>query len=182
MRRLDIVPMYVTDRREALGKLGTRLERAFGVEVRVIRPWFDPELAYDASRGQHNSTVLLRMLLDGATDDGARLLGVTAVDLFIPVLTFVFGEAQLQGQVAVVSLHRLRPEVYGLPADDELLDARLEKEAVHELGHTLGLVHCMDAACVMRPSTYVEQIDLKPASFCSSCVAVVNEARSSSYA
>ena len=36
-------------------------------------------------------------------EPGARLLAVTSVDLYVPVLTFVFGEAQLSGGV------RLRP-------------------------------------------------------------------------
>ena len=45
----------------------------------------------------------------------ARLLGVTERDLFVPVLSFVYGQAQLGGRVAVVSLARLRPEFHGLP-------------------------------------------------------------------
>jgi archaemetzincin len=59
--------------------------------------------------------------------------------------------------------------MYGLPPDPGLLAARLEKEAIHEVGHTLGLVHCTDGACVMHASTYVEEIDLKDAQFCASC-------------
>jgi predicted Zn-dependent protease len=30
---------------------------------------------------------------------GANILGVTDVDLFVPVLTFVFGEAQVSGSL-----------------------------------------------------------------------------------
>ena len=69
----------------------------------------------------------------------------------------------------MVSTYRLRNDLYGLPADERLLAARLEKEAIHELGHTYGLVHCADPVCVMRASTYVEEIDLKTADFCESC-------------
>ena len=98
-----------------------------------------------------------------------RALGVTALDLFIPALSFVFGEAQLGGTAAVVSLHRLRAESYGLRPDPALLFERLVKEALHELGHTHGLVHCQSFDCVMRSSTYVEDIDQKPQLFCDSC-------------
>jgi archaemetzincin len=101
--------------------------------------------------------------------DAERVLGVTNVDLFIPVLTFVFGEAQLGGPAGVVSFFRLDNRFYGLPENGELLLARLVKECVHEVGHTYGLLHCPDPDCVMRSSTYVEQIDLKQASFCIEC-------------
>lgn len=98
-----------------------------------------------------------------------RILGVTAVDLYIPILTFVFGEAQLRGSCAVVSFHRLRQEFYGLPANSTVLGERLLKEAVHELGHTLPLAHCEDYQCVMSPSHGVERTDLKTSQFCTSC-------------
>ena len=67
-----------------------------------------------------------------------RLLGITQLDLYIPILTFVFGEAQLGGASAVVSYHRLQQEFYGLPQDRDLLANRLLIESVHELGHTLA--------------------------------------------
>jgi archaemetzincin len=85
------------------------------------------------------------------------------------VLTFVFGEAQLEGSCAVVSTARLREEFYGLPARDDLLRERLLKEATHEIGHTFGLRHCPDWSCVMASSHAVEVMDVKGAEFCKSC-------------
>ncbi len=102
-----------------------------------------------------------------------RLLGVTEFDLYIPILTFVFGEAQLGGSAAVVSYHRLMQEFYGLPADLDLLANRLLIEAVHELGHTLRLTHCHDYQCAMAPSHAVEWIDIKDSGFCEECLARV---------
>jgi archaemetzincin len=98
-----------------------------------------------------------------------RLLGVTAADLYIPILTFVFGEAELHGVCAVVSLHRLRQEFYGMPPDARTERERVLKEALHELGHTFGLAHCEDYQCVMAPSHSVEWIDLKDWRFCADC-------------
>ena len=100
-----------------------------------------------------------------------RVLGVTAVDLYIPILTFVFGEAQMGGPCAVVSYHRLRQQFYGLPDDYDVLADRLVKEAVHEVGHTFDLTHCRDYSCVMAPSHAVEWIDLKDAVLCPDCEA-----------
>lgn len=96
-------------------------------------------------------------------------MGVTSVDLFVPVLTFVFGEAQLDGKAAVVSSFRLRDELYGLPKNPERLKERLTKEAIHELAHTFGLVHCREPECVMHSYTYAEEIDFKSKDFCSAC-------------
>lgn len=78
----------------------------------------------------------------------------------------MFGEAQLEGTAAIVSSHRLDETLYGLPKNQELLEERLLKEAIHDLGHTFGLVHCHDYSCVMHSSASVEEIDIKGASFC----------------
>jgi archaemetzincin len=170
---LELVPIFSGGERTLFDPLAAWLESMFGLPVRTRAPWFDPEKVFDPGRGQYNSTMLLAELLadpQGATN---RILGVTSVDLFIPVLTYVFGEAQLDGRAAIVSTHRLRSEVYGLPPDEPQLLDRLIKEATHELGHTYGLVHCRDATCVMRASTYVEDIDIKSARFCPTCWAAM---------
>jgi len=171
MRRLDLVPICWTGGSALVERLSAGLERELLVEVRRRQVWFDPELSFDSSRGQYRSTALLRMLLDDPLgNDGGWVLGLAGVDLFAPVLTYVFGEAQLGGRAAVVSGHRLRPEAYGLPADDDVLLERLLKESLHELGHVLGLIHCPAPDCVMHPSTYAEDIDSKPAEFCTPCL------------
>ncbi len=159
-----------------MGVLAEQLERVFRRKVRTRAPWFDPEVAFDPSRGQYHSTRFLELLLADPGETGFRALAVTSVDLFIPVLTYVFGEAQLEGRAAVISIHRLRPDSYGLPADPVLLGTRTVKEAVHELGHTYGLVHCQDPACVMHASTYAEEIDTKSQHFCEDCLPLVRRA------
>ncbi len=127
------------------------------------------EGAYDAARRQYYSTKLLERLLDHRAGDGAKLLGIAGVDLYIPPLSFVFGEAQLGGAAAVISTHRLDQRFYGLERDVELLYNRCEKEAIHEIGHCFGLVHCRDYRCVMYLSYAVEDIDLKSVVFCPAC-------------
>jgi archaemetzincin len=131
---------------------------------------FDPSLAFDSYRNQYNSTMFLSLLLNSYDDTEGRIVGVTGYDLFVPVLTFVFGEAQLNGRAAVVSSFRLRPEYYGLSPDSILLESRIEKEVIHEIGHTFGLLHCIDPACVMHSSTYAEDIDLKGNRPCQRCL------------
>lgn len=170
MAVLRLVPIHCGARLGLLEPLAAELGRVFGLRVEQHPPDFDPESAFDASRGQYNSRLLLARLLDGLPAGCARILGVAGVDLFIPVLTYVFGEAQLDGPAAVVSTYRLDNELYGLPADPGLLFDRLVKEAIHELGHTYDLVHCHRNRCVMASSTYVENIDLKSDRFCDGCL------------
>jgi archaemetzincin len=132
----------------------------------------DVEAAWNPGRGQYYSTEILGRLVE-ATPADVRMLGVTGLDLYVPVLTFVFGEAQLEGNCALVSFHRLREEFYGLPPNEKLLAERLVKEAVHELGHTFGLRHCDNWRCVMASSHGVELLDVKGAEFCPACARVV---------
>ena len=152
--------------------LATGLSRVFRAPCRVVDQRLDYAPAFDPGRGQYYSTEILRRLQPLAAN-GMRVLGVTGLDLFVPVLTFVFGEAQLEGRCALVSSHRLREEFYGMPARAELLAERLLKEAVHELGHTFGLRHCFDWQCVMASSHAVEFLDVKEAEFCPRCGKVI---------
>lgn len=135
----------------------------------------DSAFAYDAKRRQYNSALLLRRVLDGTAGHFGRVLALTEGDLFIPMLSFVFGQAQVDGPGAVVSLARLRQEFYGLPPDAALLLSRLRKEVLHEVGHTLSLVHCVDPACVMSLATSIRHVDEKSEGFCASCRRIVDE-------
>lgn len=155
--------------REAFTRIKEFLAEKFGLPAREMElPAAD--FAFDGRRNQYASTPLLEMLQRQCPADAVRLVGVTERDLFIPVLTFVFGHAQLGGRVALVSLARLRQEFYGLEADADVFLERARKEALHEAGHTFGLVHCAEPACAMSLSTRVQQIDRKRAEFCPACL------------
>ena len=155
---LEIVRLHVSDE--------------FGTTVTLRWPAARPAGTFDVRRGQHSSRELLRWLVGRLPAGGSTVLGITNVDLFIPILTFVFGEAQLQGHAAVVSYARL-----AAPGDPALTTRRLAREAVHELGHTFGLVHCGGIAgngreaapCVMTRSASVRGVDLKSTRLCPDC-------------
>ena len=151
-----------------LEHLAAALARTFHTPCRIRPETLDLSFCFDLRRQQYYSTAIIQRL-ERMADPDARVLGVTACDLFVPVLTFVFGEAQLDGNCAVVSTARLHEEFYGMPARHDLLRERLVKEASHELGHTFGLRHCADWRCVMASSHAVERLDVKEADFCGAC-------------
>jgi archaemetzincin len=168
MKLLQLLPIGNLDG-ELLMDLGPALADTFRIACEVITPALDPEFAYHGERQQYHSSELLQHMQGRVTTGSWRVLGVTSLDLYIPILTFVFGEAQMGGPCAVVSAHRLRQDFYGLPKDRDMLRQRLLKESVHEIGHTLNLSHCDDYNCVMAPSHAVEWIDLKERGLCTSC-------------
>lgn len=154
---------------EMLERVRQQVETTFAVPTRRLTVNGPPGDTLEPRRGQHSSTRILRWILASAPHGAAKVLGITDVDLFIPVLTFVFGEAQVGGPAAVVSIARLRLTYDERPAPAPLLEARLAKECLHELGHTYGLVHCPDGACVMSRSNSVLDVDRKRAAFCRDC-------------
>lgn len=144
----------------------------FDASVDVCDPGDRPAGTLDPRRGQHASRLVLAWLVERAPRLPDRLLGLTDVDLFMPVLTFVFGEAQLEGATALVSTARLRA-----PGDPRLTLARVGCEAVHELGHTYGLLHCdgfegtgrRARRCAMTRSASVRAVDEKSGRLCPDC-------------
>jgi archaemetzincin len=171
VKPIHVIPLAndaATPGLDLLEHLAATLARTFHTPCRIRPESFDVGFAADERRGQYHSTAILQRM-ESLANQGVRVLGVTTSDLYVPVLTFVFGEAQLDGPCAVVSTARLREEFYGLPANESLLRERLVKEAAHEIGHTFGLRHCPDWRCVMTSSYGVERLDIKGTEFCSDC-------------
>lgn len=137
---------------------------SFGIET--LPAIANPSEAYDSSRGQYHSTRLLVHLEKHLqTVAVTRLLGIAAFDLYVPGMNFVFGEARCPGKVAVISTRRLKSSSSKSPS----FEKRVLKEAVHEVGHMLGLLHCSDARCVMHFSEHIGDTDRKDSVFCEVC-------------
>lgn len=140
-----------------------------GLTCRISLSMENPRYAYNDIRCQYDSKLILKRLLQQSSHDTLRLIGVTSVDLYVPILKFVFGLAQIQGKCSIISLYRLWPQFYDQPSDPDLLLARVEKTALHELGHTFGMTHCRNRRCVMYSSTRIEDTDCKHSEFCPTC-------------
>lgn len=154
---------------EFLEKIAFAIAAELEVRVTTEKSQTDITSFYDPIRRQYDANKILKHLDSTVISEGQKIIGLFKVDLFIPILTFIFGQALFKGNTGIVSLYRLRNEQYGLPANEELLLERFKKVIIHELGHTFGLVHCHVPNCVMRSTTYVEEIDQKDYHFCSKC-------------
>jgi archaemetzincin len=155
--------------------LRTALAKILLLPVRVLRPKPLSMQAYLATRGQYNSTQLLEFLLNDEETGAFRILGVTAGDLCIPILTFVFGEAQLNGKAAIISVFRPRGDDGGPAPAKPILWRRLIKLSLHELGHTFGLEHCREDGCLMRFSSNLETLDSGNLAFCDYCQVLLTD-------
>jgi archaemetzincin len=160
--------------RSMFEQISAAVHHEFKLSVITQDKHLDLSSFYDPSRRQYNANMLLRYIETHYSTDHVKTIGLVSVDLYIPILTYIFGQAILNGRSGIASLYRLGNERYGLPPDSALLAGRFIKEVVHELGHCFGLIHCHTTGCVMQSSTYVEDIDQKEASFCKKCLNELN--------
>jgi archaemetzincin len=176
MDRICIVPINTVDA-ALLDRLAACLEERFLVSAGVERSLVVPRSTLNATRGQLFVSTLTAKVRRANPEAGAVLLAVTDFDLYKTSHRFVFGDADDEQSVAVVSIHRLRSEFYGERADANLLCQRTLKECIHELGHAFGLKHCYNARCAMYYSNSVFETDNKMPNFCEICDRRLSRAR-----
>lgn len=155
--------------KDFLERIAHDVQIEFDLPVKIVSSYIDLAPFFDPARRQYDGNKLLKFIDSSTKEESVKILGFFQVDLFIPILTFIFGQAIFGGKTGVASVYRLKNEQYGLKKNDYLLFERFRKVVIHELGHTFGLVHCHVPSCVMRSTTYVEDIDQKKYNFCSKC-------------
>jgi archaemetzincin len=165
-----------------LGDFDPQLPEIVGREIyRVFRLHAEIEpipmrlaFAFDAGRQQYHSTPILQRLAETAPDDALRILALVEVDLFIPILTYVYGEAQIGGRACIVSTCRLNAGA-GARYLSEDTAWRVVKESLHELGHTFKLRHCPDSACLMHYCRSEADVDRKSGDLCRYCRVMLDD-------
>lgn len=157
-----------------LKRILVELNRKFRSPLKILNIEYDIEKTFSEERGQYFSTQIIADTSELTGNVNGKVLLITDADLYVPVLTFVFGEAQLKGKHAIVSVCRLHEEFYSGISDEELLFTRTIKEVLHELGHCFGLLHCVDWDCVMHSSQGIEEVDIKGEFYCRNCARQVD--------
>jgi archaemetzincin len=148
--------------------VGRAIQKIFGFKTAFHPFMTDLSFAFDANREQYHSTPILKQLAASAPDWTLKIIALVEVDLFIPILTHVYGEAQLGGKACIVSSYRLKDEPWRPNSKEKLLE-RMVKESIHELGHTFNLRHCRDHKCIMHYCRGEADVDLKSEELCRYC-------------
>jgi archaemetzincin len=161
-------------REDFLKNVADAVEHEYPFSVNIRDGHLDLSEFYDPVRRQYNGTKLLEEVNRMFSSNSDKTIGLFSVDLFIPILTYIFGQAFLKGSTGIASHYRLSNERYGINSDNNYILDRFKKEVIHELGHTFGLIHCHVPTCVMRSSTYVEDIDQKSPNLCLNCRKQIN--------
>jgi len=155
--------------------IASKLETFFNIRTDVFRDHPVPEESHNPQRGQYNCYPILTFLRTLKPEHAVKTIGVTEVDLFVPILTYVFGEAEMGGHVAVISTYRLARGRDRQPIPAELLLKRVEKIAIHELAHTFRLAHCKEDGCLMGSFPILNRIDENPVRFCRYCATFLRD-------
>ena len=158
--RINIVPIEIKNK-SLIDFVIANLKSAFNADVNQYDLDIELNKFYDESRKQYYSTQILSELVPLSKKIEGHVLLLVDVDLFVPVFTYLFGEAQLNGKLSIVSTFRLYEEFYTGRTNEKLLFERVIKEVIHELGHNFGLIHCEDWNCVMHSSAGIEEVDIK---------------------
>ncbi|MFX1502403.1 MAG: archaemetzincin family Zn-dependent metalloprotease [Promethearchaeota archaeon] len=168
-----------------LANLSNKLKSSFSIfnisinPVMNFIPLVDSE--YNLIRRQYYASKILNRILNYGQQEGFfRTLGIIDKDIFTSSLNFVFGLAIspknriTDGSVAaLISITRLREGFYRRADNNDIFELRIQKEAIHELGHTFNLGHC-DKFCIMRFSNSLADTDEKPVKFCNICMNKLN--------
>jgi len=139
------------------------------IDTEIALPLEYPEYAFDKERLQYNAGTILKVFENIPFHDYEKVVGVIDVDLFVPILTHVFGEARQGGRYALVSVFRLKRNSDGSTPPMPTFLERTAKVALHELGHLFNLTHCMDERCLMHFSGGLQDLDQAPLFFCRYC-------------
>lgn len=157
---IEIVSMGCVDS-NFLSIISGHLQALMGLNTHIAPLEDEPDYAFISARGQYDAAKILGKL--STQDTGALQLGIIDSDLCTPILTYVFGESQLGGKAAVISLYRLHD------VSLEITYVRAAKISLHEVGHLLGINHCWQPFCLMHFAATLENLDTLSMEFCSAC-------------
>lgn len=164
---VEVLPLGRLDQ-TAVAVVAANIQTLLGLNVDVLEAEPEPEYAWLGNRKQFDAGPILKALAQENDRQKIRL-GLMSGDICLPILTHVFGEAQMGGFAAVVSIHRLGNISSSRQVGTGPVYERLIKVALHETAHVLGVSHCRVEGCLMNFSQKLEHLDQLEVAFCSHC-------------
>jgi len=146
------------------------------LDAEILSPVAHPHYALDEHRFQYDCGIILKTVAANAFEGYEKVIGVLTVDLFVPIFTYVYGEARQGGKIALVSTFQLHSNPQKTSEPSSLIYERTAKVAMHELGHLFNLMHCDDEKCLMHFSGSLKDLDRTPVYFCRYCTAYFSDA------
>ena len=153
----------------ALKVIAAHISGYYKLSVQILPPLGHPDYAFHERRFQYDAGIILKAFESIQFEDYEKVIGVLNLDLFVPIFTYVFGEAKQGGKFALVSLFRLDKNPDGHPSPSSLIFERAAKVALHELGHLFNLFHCREKKCLMHFSGGIQDLDETPMYLCRYC-------------
>lgn len=142
----------------------------------ILPPIQTPAHFFDTSIKQYSADSLL-MLLSGLRNDTiVEVVGITQAPIFTikeksrtPYYDGnLFGYSHQPGNVCVVSDDRFRSDYQTLHG------IRLSKVIIHEIGHNLGLSHCLNDKCLMSEKNgNTINLDNSGNDYCQKCKSIL---------
>ena len=159
----------------ALRVIAANIQTMLEAPVDIMPAMAMPEEAFQRHRGQYDAGLVLKYLARFSFPHHSRILAVSDVDLCTPILTFVFGQAELGLNRAIISDFRLKRMEDDFMAPEDIYYERLVKVALHEIAHTLSLYHCETPKCLMQISPGLNQLDKLDIFFCERCTFMLHQ-------
>ncbi len=158
--------------------IAANLQALLEATVEMLPPMTIPEEAFQHHRAQYDAGLVLNYLARFSFPHHSRILAITDVDLCTPILTFVYGQAELGLRLAIISDFRLKYMQDGGMAAEGTYFERLAKVALHEIAHTFSLYHCETPKCLMRSIHDLGHLDELDVFFCERCLFALRQSLS----
>jgi len=169
MKEKIVIVLLSEIAKKILKELKNHLDEIFNSKIEFLTMKMDLDFAFDRKRKQYLASSILERLKNFKKENFEKWLAICNVDLFAEGLNFVFGEADIEKGISIISVLRLKQSFYGFSNNENLFLERVKKEATHELGHLFYLGHCQNPNCVMYFSNSILDTDKKSKFFCEKC-------------
>lgn len=156
-----------------LETVAAEIHERVGIKAKLMPAQAMPHESFDHWRKQYNAEKIIEIFSKSASarfiDKSILTLFIVDNDIYYNGLNWIFGLEDIEYNACIISLTRLRNEFYNHKPNLFLLIERAVKEAIHEMGHYLGLEHCHHPFCVMVFSKSIADVDRKQKDFCRDC-------------